>query len=310
MSRRSRLGALLALALATLFPAVPAQAQQGERTPVAELRRQAEAGDRLAQSNLGIQLMLRDGDLGEARRWLRLAMNAGDPDAKNAYAGLLMNGAGGPRDEETGRRLILEAADEGSSSANFTLSMAYRSGTGGFPRDPARSFTHMQCAAMLARDAGVAQLQWEVGMMHREGFGTPADPAEAYRWVSRSADGGHIRGMISRAVMLATGEGVAEDDVAARQWYERAARLDDPLLAHAMRGLGSMLVNAEGGPADVARGIAYLRIAESGGDGYAPTILQEWASRITPEVDREATRIAAEWLAARPRSSPRVGDSD
>jgi TPR repeat protein len=161
----------------------------------------------------------------------------------------------------------------------------------------------MERAVRFATGAGIAQLQWELGMMHLEGIGTPADAIEAYRWVSRSADGGHVRGMISHAVMLATGEGVAEDDVAARQWYERASRLDDPLLAHALRGLGSMLVNGEGGPAEVPRGIAYLRIAEAGGDGNAPIVLRHFASQTTPDVDREATRIAAEWLATRPRAN-------
>lgn len=298
----------LSAALAAALSTAPASAQQAEpETPIADLRREAESGNRDSQRSLGIRLLMQNTEqsLVEARQWLRRAMEAGDAEAKNGYAGMLINGAGGPADEIEGRRLLLEAASEGSSGANMTLSMAYRDGSGGFPQDSARAFTHMERAVGLATGIALARLQWELGMMHLRGVGTPANAVEAYRWVSRSAEGGQIRGMISRAVMLATAEGVAEDDVAARQWYERASQLDDPFLAHALRGLGSMLVTGEGGPADVPRGIAYLRIAEGGGDGNARIILQQFASRVTPEVDREATRIAAAWLAARPRANLR-----
>ena len=305
MSRLGRLYPTLMAALAAAFLTTTASAQQAQREPsIAELRQQAEAGDRSAQSDLGMRLMLQDSETAriEARRYLRMAMAAGDAEAKNAYAAMLINGGGGPTDQVEGRRLLLEAAAEGSVGANFTLSMAFRNGSRNFPRDPVRAFSHMEAAAR-STGAAAPRMQWELGMMHLRGIGTPANAAEAYRWVSRAADGGSINGMISRAVMLATGEGVAEDDVAARRWYERASQLDDTLLAHALRGLGSMLVTGEGGPADVPRGIAYLRIAEAGGDGNARVILQQWQSRVTPEVDREATRIAAQWLAARPRAN-------
>lgn len=301
MSRSRSRAAFLAVAF--LASAFPAYAQPAQPT-IAELRRQAEAGGRDAQFDLGLRLMDQNSaqSLIEARLWFRRAMDAGNAEAKNAYAGMLIRGAGGPADAAEGRRLLLEAASEGSVGANMTLGAAHRGGTGGFPRDPALAFSYMSRAAGLATGSSAGRLYWELGMMHLRGIGTPANPQESYRWVARAAEAGEVRGMISRAVMLATGEGVPEDDAAARQWYERASRLDDPLLAHALRGLGGMLVIGEGGPADVPRGIAYLRIAEGGGDELARVGLQRFANLITPEVDRDAARIAAEWLAARRRA--------
>ena len=299
----SRLGGfwpgLLLLAAGFAVSPQPVLAQQQAEVSIEELRRQAEAGVPEARRELGIALMLRNGttDLVEARRWLRLASEAGDAEAKNAYAGLLLNGAGGPIDASEGQRLLLEAAAEGSVGANFTLSMALRNGSASFPRDPVRAFTHMEAAARLVTGVGAPRIHWELGMMHLQGIGTPANAEVAYRWVSRAADAGGINGMISRAVMLATGEGVAEDDVAARSWYVRASELDDPLFAHALRGLGSMLVSGEGGERDVSRGIAYLRIAQAGNDENARILLERWRDLITPEVDREAWRIANEWMA-------------
>jgi TPR repeat protein len=102
--------------------------------------------------------------------------------------------------------------------------------------------------------------------------------------------------MISRAVMLATGEGVVQDPAAARLWYGRAAESGEHGFDHALRGLGAMLAEGEGGPVDLPRGIAYLRIAEAAGDRNATIILQAFSERVTPEIDEQARRIAAEWM--------------
>lgn len=291
---------MLGLLIAAAVPAQPSTAAaQPSATSLEELRRQAEDGDRDAQHELGIELMLADDEasLVEARRWLRAAMEAGSAEAKNAYAALLLNGGGGPRDEETGRRLMLEAAAEGSVGANMTLSAAYRNGDGGFERDLPRAFAHMRAAADRAIGESAAVTWWELGMMYLDGIGTVADPEEAYRWVSRAAEAGNVNGMISRGVMLATGEGVAEDDAAARHWYQRAAESGRHGFGHALRSLGAMLATGEGGPVDLPRGIAYLRIGAAAGDEHAPRILEAWRGRITDEVDRQARQIADRWQA-------------
>ena len=88
--------------------------------------------------------------------------------------------------------------------------------------------------------------QWRLAMMHLNGIGTPADPEEAYRWVVRASDAGDVGAMISRGVMLAIGQGVAEDDAAARLWYQRAAESRDVNFPHALRALGGMLVLGQG----------------------------------------------------------------
>jgi TPR repeat protein len=90
---------------------------------------------------------------------------------------------------------------------------------------------------------------------------------------------------------------VAEDDAQARAWYERAATSGDVNFVHAMRGLGAMLVTGEGGSVDLARGIAYLRIAQAGDDQNATRLLTQWNDRITPEVNRQAVEIANRWMA-------------
>lgn len=281
----------------------PQSAQPTTRSaqPTDALRARAERGEAAAQFDIGVELM-RSRDqarLAEARRWLRLAMDGGHVEAKNAYGGLLINGVGGPRDVVTGLRLVHEAAAQGSVGANMTLSEAYASGTGSLARDPRRAFAHMQAAAARAQGRSVGMIQWRLGMMHLQGVGTPVDEREAYRWVARASETGSVDAMISRGVMLATGQGVAKDEVAARTWYERAARSGQQGWAHALRALGGMMVLGQGGQVDLPRGLAYLMIASSGGDERAQVLVQALRARITPAIEREAQAIVRQWPAAR-----------
>jgi len=165
----------------------------------------------------------------------------------------------------------------------------------------------MQTAASLPSPHRV-YVQWRLAMMHLEGVGTPRNPQEAYRILVEASEAGGVSAMISRAVMLATGDGVAEDDAAARLWYQRASESGEVGFAHGLRGLGSMLISGEGGPVDLARGIAYLRLAAAAGDNQAPAILDHFRDRVTPEIGNEAHRIATAWLARHmPESQPRDG---
>jgi TPR repeat protein len=298
------------LAVMTATAATPASAQLRETLPrprqitgspvqpdMAQLRARAEAGDLGAQNDLGIQLLdTSDPALAaEARLWFRRAADAGDAEAMNNLATTLLIGAGGPPDEAQGRRLRDEAARQGSVGANMAIADRYLEGSEGYPRDPVRAFEHMRAAAASPlRSAAFAQ--WRLGMMHLEGVGTPRDSAAAYRIFVAASERGGVRAMISRAVMLATGDGVAEDDAAARLWYQRAAESAEYGFEHALRALGGMLLFGEGGPADLPRAVAYLRIAQAARDEPAGRILAAIATRITPETDREARQIAEQWM--------------
>jgi TPR repeat protein len=264
---------------------------------VEQLRARAQAGDRDAQTDLALRLV--DGgdaaQLAEARRWAERAAEGGDAEAMNNFATMLLLGIGGPADETRGRRLREEAAGMGSVGANLSLAERYVHGAEGYPRDPARAIEHLR-AAGAANGRAALFAQWRLAMMHLEGVGTPRDPQEAYRLLVAASEAGGVNAMISRAVMLATGEGIAEDDVAARQWYQRAAESGERGFEHALRALGGMLAVGEGGPADLPRGIAFLRVAAAAGDEHAGRILDGFAPRVTPAVEAEAQRIAREWM--------------
>lgn len=247
------------VACAVLLALLPAVSAAAREPDAGELRASAEAGDPAAMNELGGSLVA-SGDqskLAEARDWFRRSAEKGDTEGMNNYASMLQLGVGGSADEVQAARLVEAAAAKGSVSAHLTLAERYLAG--------AQGYVH--------------------------------DPAEAYRLLVRASEAGGVNAMISRAVMLATGEGVAEDDQAARHWYQRAAESGEVGFADGLRGLGYMLLNGEGGPPDLVRGVAYLKVAQAAEDSSATTILGEWSERITPEIDRKARAIAKQWIA-------------
>jgi len=167
-------------------------------------------------------------------------------------------------------RDLYEAAlvgDPDNAGAHWMLARGYRNGWFETGQDNQLAYTHYRAAAEL----DIADAAWSVGMAHLEGWGgVEQNDEEAYAWVARAADGGSVRGMVSRAVMLATAEGVARDPAAAALWYEQAARLGN---AHAMRGLGAMHATGEVANSDLMLGLALLELGAEGGDGNAVRIL-------------------------------------
>jgi len=288
----------LATACATLAPVWAV----ADTTPNAQTRQSITPTEAETQA-LDI---LSGGDLGraqEARRLLEIAAEAGLPEGTNALSFMLRNGIGGPADLERGRALLERAAQGGSVGANLTLADAHIEGRGGYPRDPERGYAYAVAAAeSTINPNGAAFAQWRVGMLTLEGVGTPADAERAYTWVARAAENGAVYGMISRAVMLATGDGVAIDGAAARLWYQRAAESGEMGSAHALRSLGGMLARGEGGSIDLPRGYAYLAIARDAGDPLADDFIRRLA--FTDEDRAAAEAIMRDWRASHPVPLP------
>jgi TPR repeat protein len=118
---------------------------------IAELKKQAAAGDAKAQYSLGV-----------------------------AYA----NGYGVSEDKSEAVRWWRKAADQGYIKAEFRLGVAYDLGDG-VPRDEAEAVRGYRIAA----DQGYAEAQFSLGAAYRDGAGVPKDNAETYFWLSLAATG-------------------------------------------------------------------------------------------------------------------------
>ena len=98
---------------------------------LAELRPLAEAGDRLAQHNLGVMYQKGIGvapDNAEAARWYTLAAEAGVASSQYNLALLYLLGRGVPRDPTESRRWLEAAARQGHEKAKRRLAAMAKGG--------------------------------------------------------------------------------------------------------------------------------------------------------------------------------------
>ena len=119
-----------------------------------------------------------------------------------------------------------------------------------------------------AADQGVAEAQYTLGGIYREGHGVPQDYAEAVRWYRLAADQGYGEGQSDLGAMYFQGRGVVQDYVQSHMWRNLAA----------LRQTGQdheLSVNAR----------------------------DALASLMTPAQVAEAQRLAREWDAAHPGSA-------
>jgi uncharacterized protein len=92
---------------------------------------------------------------------------------------------------------------------------------------------------------------------------------------------------------LLEGSGVEPNEQEAYRWVRRSGEAG--YSAHAMRGLGFMLLTGEGGPRDAAVGFAYIRLAADAGDESAVKGLSRFEPQLSDEERLATRRIAAQW---------------
>ncbi len=174
-------------------------------------------------------------------------------------------GIGGDTNQELGRALINGAIVSGFENAYVFQSYAqfWLNPPDGVEPRPDRADELFRRAIQ----AGSVDAAWSLAMLILQRGGPET---EAWRFVEWASDQNHPNAMISRAVMLATGQGVEQNEAEARDWYLRAAKAGQP---HGLRGLGAMYVSGEGGDANPALGYALLDIAAAAGDPGVAALL-------------------------------------
>jgi hypothetical protein len=74
---------------------------------------------------------------------------------------------------------------------------------------------------------GIAQAQFELGLLYSHGKSVSIDTAEAATWLQKAAENNHMAAMTLLAWMYVHGEGVNEDASVAMNWYQKAAEMND-----------------------------------------------------------------------------------
>ena len=97
------------------------------------------------------------------------------------------------------------------------------------------------------------------------------------------------------------GLGVAQDDVEAAAWFEKAAEQGQ---AEAQLLLGSLFFFGEGVPQSYVMAFAWCEIAQSSGESDALECRDAALEHMTRAEMKRSFRLVAEWLGRHPRPTP------
>jgi TPR repeat protein len=227
------------------------------------LRDQIDLSDRVAE------LLLRDDSI-EAERLLEIVERLGWHD----QAVLPRRDRRSPqqrlrdRIEETlGLTPLIRRAQAGEATAQLDLGEELR-GRG----------EDSEAAAWFRRAAqqGLAEAQYRVGVLTRDGHGVAQDFGEAVKWLRAAADQGHASSITELGRLLWFGSRVPKDPNEAVQLFERAAAQGD---LTAQFHLGVIYSNGEYVPADPERAFRWYMTAAQRGHAGAQTNCAQMLTR-------------------------------
>ncbi len=194
-------------------------------------RRAAEKGNSDAMVKVG-NLLFRGAPGLPARpedsaRWFRAASEKGNPLAKLALAECYHEGKGGvPRDLAQSTKLLNEAYSLAPTDPAIlaNLGLAYERGEG-VPVDTSRAVEYMTRATDLGSPVAMGNL----GTYFMKGYVSGrSEPAKAAQLFKRGADLGNGMSMFFYAQCLISGQGVAKNEIEARNFYRAAAERGIP----------------------------------------------------------------------------------
>ncbi len=134
--------------------------------------------------------------------------------------------------------------------------------------------------------------------MYGNGEGVAQDDAQAAEWYRKAAAQGYAGAQYSLGGMYANGEGVAQDDAQALEWTRKAAK---QRIAEAQFNLGIMYADGEGVPQDYAQAHMWFNLAAAQGGKDATERRDKVTKSMTPDQIAEAQKLSREWMEKHPK---------
>ena len=282
------------------------------------LKRQAEAGDALAQNELGMRYYEGKGvpkDAAQAVVWWRKAAEQGNATAQRRLGVSYLYGEGMPKDptrnpfllSEEGAKLGVEwlhkSAEQGDAEAQYILGQhfydeGWETPMPGGKTIPANDLDRASEAVKWyakAAEQGHAGAQYNLGWHYSHGAGVAKDVAQAVAWYRKAAEQGHAGAQYKLGEMYFTGEGVPKDATLAVSWFRKAAEQGN---ADGKFRLGLEYAFGTGVPNDLIRAYMWANLAAAqGGEEarIASRIRDDISGRMSHEQIAEAQRLTREW---------------
>ena len=145
----------------------------------------------------------------------------------------------------------------------------------------------------VAAEQGIADAQYNLGVMYAKGEGVPEDDSKAVKWYRKAAEQGIADAQFLLGAMYDFGNGVPEDDSKAVKWYRKAAEQGH---AKAQYNLGTMYAKGEGVPENYIKAYMWVSLAAAFGYKDEKKAKEVLKKRMSSEQIAEAQRLSSEWF--------------
>ena len=141
-------------------------------------------------------------------------------------------------------------------------------------------------------EQGDARAQYDLGVLYRKGRGVPQDDVQARQWYEKASAQGQAKAQYNLGTLYLNGSGVPKDYQQALRWFRMAADQGEAL---AQTKIGIMYDDGQGVPHDFVQAHKWYNLAATNGDKPAAELRDALAKQMTPAQIAEAQQLAREW---------------
>lgn len=141
-------------------------------------------------------------------------------------------------------------------------------------------------------EQGNATAQNRLGLLYNQGQGVPQDRLFAKQWFEKAAEQGNATAQVNLGTLYLLGQGALESDQMALFWFRRAAEQQEAL---AFAKLGFMFEHGRGIPQDFIQAHLWYTLSAARGEKRALVSRDQLAKQMTPAQVATAQQLAREW---------------
>ena len=141
-------------------------------------------------------------------------------------------------------------------------------------------------------EQGDASAQYNLGLLYTNGQGVPQDDVQARRWFEKAAVQGGAQVQVTLGNFYIRGQGGPQDYLKALVLFRLAADQGDAL---AQMKLGVMYEDGKGVPQDFVQAYKWYYLASASGDKVSTQLRKYLARKMTPTQIVEAQELAQVW---------------
>ena len=158
---------------------------------------------------------------------------------------------------------------------------------------PTRGIDEATVAALhKSAEQGNATAQNRLGLLYNQGQGVPQNPLLAKQWFEKAAEQGDAGAQVNLGTLYLLGQGALESDQMALFWFRRAAEQQEML---AFAKLGFMYEHGRGVTQDFVQAYMWYKLGAANGGKSGAIMRDELAARMTSDQLAEAKKLAREW---------------